>query len=685
MADWTGKTLGRVQINDLVARGGMAEIYTGIHETHGLVAVKVMRGLLEHDEHQLTRFKREAEVIGGLEHPHIVRILDFAVADETPCMVMDYIPGPSLAVYMRELHNRGQQIPLAVAAQLLRAVASALDYAHNKGIIHRDIKPANILLRSPTCDIHTEQPLPADVEPVLTDFGLVRLLDSTMHTTAGSVSGTPTYMSPEQARGDPVDKRTDIYSLGIVLYEMLTGGVPFHSDSTFGMLMKHITQPPPPIKGISSDLQALLDRVLAKDPDLRFESAGELADEFIAIFNGQTATPSTLHLAKLARKHIEELKTPKSILVPKPSARFLWFGIASAVIAVSLLGYFIFQFFRPSDPNVSVGRLRFGDFSGVLDEVQVTLNTAKLPGDSHHYEAWLVSDDGALTRKLGTVTFNAAGVGQLTLLDPAQANFLADFDRVLVSRESNDSASTAPSGEIVYSSVFPPQALAPVRNLLVSHENTPDNLALIQGLWYYSGSYVNISINGYDAAGEEIVGLRQAFESGDESTVRKRTEEIINQIAGSSSDLYLDHNGDGTLDDPADGFGSFPNGGSPGYLQETLVQVKLAVDAADSTPNIRASGEKARVCIQNMNGWLGRILELALQLKDASFGPGMEPVIAELETLGGMLVRGADADEDGLIEPLPGECGADSAYEFAYNMADMPLYPGENRIPPSGK
>jgi serine/threonine protein kinase len=685
MADWTGKTLGRVQINDLVARGGMAEIYTGIHETHGLVAVKVMRGLLEHDEHQLIRFKREAEVIGELHHPYIVRILDFAVADETPCMVMDYIPGPSLAVYMRELHNRDQQIPVALVAQILRPVASALDYAHSRGIIHRDIKPANILLRSPTHDIHTEQPLPADVEPVLTDFGLVRLLDSTLHTTAGNVSGTPTYMSPEQARGDPVDKRTDLYSLGIVLYEMLTGQVPFHSDSTFGMLMKHITEPPPPIKGISPDLQALLDRALAKDPDLRFQSGGEMADEFIAIFNGQTATPSTLHLAKLARKHVEELKTPKRIPVAKPPARYRWFAIAAAVLAVSLLAFLLFQFVRPSDPNVSVGRLQFGDFSGVLDEVRVTLNSAKPPGDGYHYETWLVSDDGAVTRKLGTVTFNAAGVGQLTLLDPGQANFLANFDRVLVSRERDDATASMPSAEVVYSSVFPPQALAPLRNLLVSHENTPDNLALIQGLWYYSGSYVNISINGYDVQGEQVVGLRQAFESGDESTVRKRTEEIINQIVGASSGLHLDHDGNGTLDNPADGFGSFPNDDSPGYLQETLVQVKLAVDAADSTPNIRASGENVQVCIQNMDGWLERILELALQLKDAPFGPDMEPVIAELETLGDMLVRGADSDQDGLIEPLPGECGADSAYEFAYNMADMPLYPGENRVPPSGK
>jgi hypothetical protein len=227
--------------------------------------------------------------------------------------------------------------------------------------------------------------------------------------------------------------------------------------------------------------------------------------------------------------------------------------------------------------------------------------------------------------------------------------------------------------------------LIPLRNLLVSYESTPDNLALVQGLWYYSGSYINISINGYNVAGEETIGLRKAFESGDESTVRKRTEEVINQIVGASSDLYLDHDGNGKIDNTTDGFGSIQNGDSPGYPQATLLQITQAVDAADSTPNIRTNGENMQICIQNMEGRLEQILELALQLKDTPFGPEMEPIIAELESLGDMLVRGADADQDGLVEPLPEECGADSAYEFAYNMADMPLLPGENRIPPSGK
>jgi serine/threonine-protein kinase len=259
--------------------------------------VKVLRGLLDRDSDQLARFKRESEVISDLKHPNIVQMLDYTVVDETPCLVMEYISGPTLAAYLKLLNERKQQLPIGIIANLLVGLASALDYAHEKGIVHRDIKPANVLLRSPALDIHTQKTLPLDVQPILTDFGLVRLLDSTMHTTAGSVAGTPAYMSPEQARGEKVDKRTDIYSLGIMLYEMLSGSVPFQADTTFGLLMQHINEQPAPIKGISQDLQALLDRALAKDPALRYESAGELANEFMAIFNGQTVSPGTLHIA----------------------------------------------------------------------------------------------------------------------------------------------------------------------------------------------------------------------------------------------------------------------------------------------------------------------------------------------------------------------------------------------------
>lgn len=344
MPAWTGKTVGKVQIQDLIARGGMAEIYTGTHEIHGPVAVKIMRGLLERDIHQLTRFKREADVISKLRHPNIVRMMDYVVEDETPCLVMDYIPGPTLAAYMKNLHEHNKRIPIVIVVQLLRSIASALDYAHDRGIIHRDIKPANVLLRSPSQEINIEHTLPLDVEPILTDFGLVRLLDSTLHTTSGSVSGTPTYMSPEQSRGEKVDSRTDIYSLGIMLYEMIAGTVPFHAETTFGMLMKHINEPPPPIKGTSMDVQALFDRALAKDPEVRYQTAGEMAGEFLSIFNGQHASSDTRYFAEVARKAVEVSNAKMRVQEP---AQFPWKRIAIEIAGAIILALIIFRFLCP--------------------------------------------------------------------------------------------------------------------------------------------------------------------------------------------------------------------------------------------------------------------------------------------------------------------------------------------------
>jgi serine/threonine protein kinase len=695
MSDWAGKTLGKVEIQDLVARGGMAEVYTGKYESFGQVAVKVMRGLLDRDSDQLARFQREAEVIEDLRHPNIVQMFHYDVVDESPYLVMEYIPGPSLAAYLKSLHDNKQRLPIGMVAQILKSIASALDYAHSKGIVHRDVKPANVLLRSRIGTIQLNKPLPEDVEPVLTDFGLVRLLDSTMHTTAGSVSGTPTYMSPEQARGEKVDKRTDIYSLGIMLYEMLAGAVPFQADTTFGMLMKHINEPPPTIKGLSMELQAILDRTLAKDPALRYENAGDLANEFIALFNGQTISPGTLHIAQLAREAAEASKQPT---IPKEEQRpGRWIRIAIEAVIVIILAVVIRQFAgspatsaeltpAPIDPNIPVGRLRFDDFNYFLDNATLTLNTVPKPASGTHLEVWLKSETGDSIRDVGPVEFSATGAGRVEITDPNQKNFLLEHNQILITVEQDGVNIAQPTGEVVYSSVFPPQALTHVRHVLVSFGQLPDKGPLMQNLWYYSASYVNRSINGNEFEEDFKVGMVQAFNNGDEATVLKRNEEVINMIVGDKSDLYRDYNNDGTIDDPGDGFGSLANGDRLGYLQETALHAKYAADAADSTPNIRTYSENMQVCIRNLDGWTNHLLTLALDLNETPFGPQMEPIMAEMAVVGKSLLSGVDVNENGrLNEVIAGECGADTAYEQAYFMADMFIYPGADRLPPTGK
>jgi hypothetical protein len=686
MADWAGKTLGKIHIDKLVARGGMAEVYVGTHESFGQVAVKVLRGLLERDSDQLARFKRESDVISDLKHPNIVQMLDYAVVDETPCLVMEYISGPTLASYMKLLNERKQQLPIGIIANILAALASALDYAHDKGIVHRDIKPANVLLRSPSRDIHTQKTLPLDVQPILTDFGLVRLLDSTMHTTAGSVAGTPAYMSPEQARGEKVDKRTDIYSLGIMLYEMLSGSVPFQADTTFGLLMQHINEQPAPIKGISQDLQALLDRALAKDPALRYASAGELANEFMAIFNGQTVSPGTLHIAQLARQAAQAGQASKPQPEERRQTRWIRMGIEFAVVIA--LGFVVFQFIPRDpitavDPNTPVGRMQFDDFSFYMDYVIITLNDIPQPGDGMHYEAWLVGNDGDTVRPIGPITIGASGIGRLEYTDPDEVNLLQDFNQIQITKEQNGTAISTPTGEVLYSSVFPTQALVPIRNVVVSYGELPDpESPLLQNLWYYSADYINVSINNAGTISVDV-DMVEALETNDEAALRKRTEEVINMIVGDSSDQYLDYDQDGQIDDLGDGYGSLPNPNEDrlGYLRETILHTKNAVDAPDSTPNIQTNGENIRVCLENMEDWTDQILQLALQLNEMTFGPEMESTVSALSTLGTTLVKGTDADKNGDIEAVAGECGADDAYKYGYTMVDMQIYMGPNRIP----
>lgn len=682
MADWAGKTLGKVHINDLIARGGMAEVYTGTHESFGRVAVKVMRGLLEQDSDQLARFQREAEVIEDLRHQNIVQMLEYAVVNESPYLVMEYIPGPSLASYLQKLHANKQRLPIGIVAHILQAMASALDYAHLKGIVHRDIKPANVLLRSQSEAVELGKPLPADVEPILTDFGLVRLLDSTMHTTAGSVSGTPAYMSPEQARGEKVDKRTDIYALGIMLYEMLAGVVPFQADTTFGMLMKHINEPPPPIQGISPELQMVIDRALAKKPEYRYETAGELANEFMALFNGQTISPGTLHIAQLAR---EAAEAERQGTAQPEERRTNWMRIGIEVAVAAIVLFVIYLVVNTQQnaiaQNVAIGRARFSFANTDNDRITFALNRADRPGENEHLEAWLIYDDDTF-RNAGTLTFDASGGARLVFTDLEGKNLMDGLREIQITREQNGGAiSTKPAGEVVYSSIFPPRALDHVRNLVVSFEGGSDNASLIAGLFYYSGSYVEAAINGDPLF--DYVGMTTAYETEDEATFRKRNEELINMIVGEQSDQYRDYDGDGNLDTQATGYGSLPNGDQAGYLDQTALEAEAAAEAPDTTSNIRLQNESLQICIQNMEDLTKQILPLALELQEMSFGPEMEPIIKELSTLGKALSNGVDTNKNGIVEPPVEQCGAFQAYDYGTNMADFPIFIGPDRLPPT--
>jgi len=350
MPEWIGKTIGRVRIEKYLARGGMAEVYLGSHLTlDRLVAVKVLHSYIEEEPDLMTRFQREAKVVAGLRHPNIVQIFDFDTVEGHPYIVMEYLSGPTLAAYLRNLHQKNERIPAHQVARLLKGLTSALDYAHELGVIHRDIKPGNIMLHRRSADIPVDAPLTKDIDAIVTDFGLVRITHSAEMTASGKISGTPAYMAPEQARGDKTDHRTDIYSLGVVLYEMLAGRVPFDSDSTLSIIFKHINEPPPHIPDLSPAVQSVIDRALAKDPNARYQSSRDMAVDFY-LANGMTAQAETVYdgVLKTPEPVPSRVAEPAPVPVPepKPSGSRAWLGagiVAFICVLALAAGAFIFR------------------------------------------------------------------------------------------------------------------------------------------------------------------------------------------------------------------------------------------------------------------------------------------------------------------------------------------------------
>ena len=264
--------------------GGMADVYLAEDEELGRrVAIKILNDKYAPDDQFVERFRREAKNAAGLSHPNIVSIYDRGEAEGTYYIAMEYLDGRSL----KELVVARGPLPIADAIAATRQVLSALRFAHRKGVVHRDIKPHNVMAD-------------ADGRLKVTDFGIARAGVSQM-TEAGSIIGTAQYLSPEQARGAPVDQRSDLYSIGIVLYEMLTGQVPFTGESPVEIAMKHLSDPPRPPSLLRPDIPPDLDmvvlRALAKNPEDRFQTAEEMDAELERVAAGAGVTAETADAA----------------------------------------------------------------------------------------------------------------------------------------------------------------------------------------------------------------------------------------------------------------------------------------------------------------------------------------------------------------------------------------------------
>ena len=263
-----GQMLGPYRIISQVGQGGMATVYKAYQASvDRYVAIKVLPGQLAQTPEFAARFQQEARIIAKLEHPHILPVFDYGESDGLTYFVMRYLDAGTLKDRMIE----GRPLPLPEIDRIFTQLTDALSYAHAKGVVHRDLKPANALIDS-------------QGNIFLTDFGIAKLLESASPrlTQTDAIMGTPAYISPEQAQGQPVDRRSDIYSLGIILYEMVTGSVPFTAETPLAVLFKHISDPLPPPSKVKPDLGKPIERVLlkalAKNPQDRFATATEFLE-----------------------------------------------------------------------------------------------------------------------------------------------------------------------------------------------------------------------------------------------------------------------------------------------------------------------------------------------------------------------------------------------------------------------
>jgi serine/threonine protein kinase len=566
---WVGRTVSKVKIQQLIGRGGMADVYIGLHTTLNVPrAVKVLHGHLTDDPELQRRFLDEAKSVAALRHAHIVQVYDFDLADGSPYIIMELLRGLPMSAYLKGLHQLGHSLTLETVARLLDRIASALDYAHSQGIIHRDVKPSNVILREGAVPLNPAIPLPADSEPVLTDFGIARISGATTQTLTGTILGTPAYMSPEQVRGETVDARSDNYSLGIMLYEMLAGALPFDPevDTTASVLYKQANVRPPPLANTSPRIQTVVDRALRKEKDARYQKAGDLA---LAFREATGEGVSTIVSKERRAAH----STPAQAASRKSSIKPLWIGLAALAaigVCVGVVGLGALATLSSqatptslvSEPPTSaapVGEPTQGQPVSVAptapasatvaggslyqdSSMQAQVRDVPDPGADAAYAAWLIGPGG--TTQLAGADFSQ-GALSISFVDPQGRNLLAVYDHFAVSLEPNPDPAPDVPGALRFVSQSPPETLVEIRRLDDHTGGDPTSQSIVQGM--RSEAQTHDSHLGFALA---------AVESANLAAAKQHLEHTINILEGEASPAFSDWNqSGGPPENPGDGYG----------------------------------------------------------------------------------------------------------------------------------
>jgi eukaryotic-like serine/threonine-protein kinase len=369
---------GRYLIERQIGSGGMADVYLATDQSLGRkVAIKVLSDRYARDAAFVERFRREAAAAAGLRHPNIVTVYDRGEAMGTYYIAMEYLDGPTL----KEEITRRAPLPEPEAINYATQALAALDAAHRQGVIHRDIKPHNMVL--------TE-----DGRLKVTDFGIARAANTQQMTEVGSIVGTAQYLSPEQARGQAVGPQSDIYSMGVVLYEMLCGELPFTGESAVDIAMKQVSDMPPPLHGrnrlVSPAMEQVVMRALAKDPALRFASARQMADELARVARGQAASSDTQQATRViaaadatrvigqppegATRVLQPPPPPPERPAPRRSA-LPWLLVLLLLVLAAVAGFVVYHMLSGNDQSVPQGLV-----GQTCKQAMATLETDGLKG-----------------------------------------------------------------------------------------------------------------------------------------------------------------------------------------------------------------------------------------------------------------------------------------------------------------
>jgi eukaryotic-like serine/threonine-protein kinase len=412
---------GRYRIMRKLGAGGMADVYLAEDQELGRrVAIKILNGRHANDDQFIERFRREAKNAAALNHPNIVSIYDRGEAEDTYYIAMEFLDGRSL----KELIVGRGAAPINVAIEYARQILSALRFAHRHGIVHRDIKPHNVLVDG-------------DGRVKVTDFGIARAGTSQM-TETGSIVGTAQYLSPEQARGGEIDPRSDLYSLGVVLYELLTGKTPFDGETPVEIAMKHLSAVPKAPSKLRPDVPPELDKVvlraLAKNPDDRYQSADEMEADLERVARGLPVAAATAATQVLRTPPAAAADaTSATMIAPPPGARardvpsraaeeeeyverggperplWPWLAAAAFVIAAIVAGFFVWHELSGSKATVPVQLYQGEPQAQAVRQIRrAHLVPAVKHGSSEHYKKGIVFNQdpsaGSRVEKGGTVT-----------------------------------------------------------------------------------------------------------------------------------------------------------------------------------------------------------------------------------------------------------------------------------------